>query len=173
MDKMKKLLDNLTAEMSKLKDQGQIPMRGKGPSYFVPQNPNFVPYRRGNPLVQILIRERDQGEDQRIIAPFKNVVLEEESKFIEEEGEAEENIHSIEDDVDYSFLTQAKYEEALIDEQISEEIGYQDDGQGGYNLRYRLVNPLKKNVVLVKHPATPAKKATVLPKKVAAISKSL
>ena len=77
IDKMTKLLDNLTAEMSKLKDRGQIPVRGKGPSDFVPRNPNFVPYRRGNPPVHILIRERNQGEDQRIRAPFQNVVLEE------------------------------------------------------------------------------------------------
>ena len=69
------------------------------------RNPNFVPYRRGNPPVQILRRERNQGEYQRIRAPFQNVVLEEEPEFIEEEGEAEENIHCMEDEVDYSFLT--------------------------------------------------------------------
>ena len=52
-----------------------MPVRGKGPSDFAPRNPNFVPYRRGNPPVQILRRERNQGEDQRIRAPFQNVVL--------------------------------------------------------------------------------------------------
>ena len=78
IEKMTKLLDNLTAEMSKLKYQGQIPVRGKGPSDFVPRNPNFVPYRRGNPPAHILRRERNQGEYQRIRAPFQNVVLEEE-----------------------------------------------------------------------------------------------
>ena len=57
------------------------------------------------PLVQILRRERNQGEDQRIRDPFQNVVLEEEQEFIEEEGEAEEHIHCMEDEVDYSFLT--------------------------------------------------------------------
>ena len=36
IDKMTKLLDNLTTQMSKLKDRGKIPMRGKGPSDFVP-----------------------------------------------------------------------------------------------------------------------------------------
>ena len=51
IEKMTKLLDNLTAEMSKLKDQGHMPMRGKVPSDFSPRNPNFVPYRRGNPPV--------------------------------------------------------------------------------------------------------------------------
>ena len=102
--------------MPKLKDQGHMPVRSKGTSNFAPRNPSFVPYRRGNPLVQILIRERNQGEDQRIRAPFQNAVLEEEPKFIKEEGEAEDNIHCMEDEVDYSFLTQAEYEEALIDE---------------------------------------------------------
>ena len=76
IEKMTKLIDNLTVEMSKLKDQGHMPVRGKGPSDFAPRNPNFVPYRRGNPPVQILRRERNQGEDQRIRAPFQNVVLE-------------------------------------------------------------------------------------------------
>ena len=80
-------------------------MRGKGPSDFSPRNPNFVPYRRGNSPVQILRRERNQGEDQRIRAPFQNVVLEEEPEFIEEEGEVEDNIRCMEDEVDYSFLT--------------------------------------------------------------------
>ena len=34
----------------------------------------------------------------------------------------------MEDEVDYSFLTQVEYEEALIDEKITEEAVYQDDG---------------------------------------------
>ena len=63
IDRMTKLLDNLTTEMSKLKDQGHLHVRGKGPSDFAPRNPNFVPYRRGNPLVHILGRERNQWED--------------------------------------------------------------------------------------------------------------
>ena len=113
---MTKLLDNVTAEMSKIKEQGQIPVRGKDLSEFVPWNPNFVPYRRGNPPVHILKRERNQGEDKRIRAPFQNAVLEEEPKFIEDEGEDKDNIHCMEDEVDYSFMTQAEYEEALIDE---------------------------------------------------------
>ena len=93
---------------------------GKWPSDFAPRNPNFVPYRRGNPPVQILKRERNQGEYQRIRSPCQNVVLEEEPEFIEEEGEAEDNIHCMENEVDYYFLTQVEYEEALIDEHINE-----------------------------------------------------
>ena len=36
IEKMTKLLDNLIVEMSKLKDQGHMLVRGKGPSEFAP-----------------------------------------------------------------------------------------------------------------------------------------
>ena len=75
--------------------------------------------------------------------------------------------------MDYSFLTQVEYEEALIDEKIIEEVIYQADGQGEYNLRFRLVSPLKKNAGPVKQTAAPSKKVVVLPKKGAVISKAL
>ena len=48
--------------------------------------------------------------------------------FIEEEGEAEDNIHYMEDEVEYYFQTQEEYEEALIDEQITEEVVYHSNG---------------------------------------------
>ena len=73
--------------------------------------------------------------------------------------------------MDYSFLTQVEYEEALIDEQIAEEAVYQADGQGGYKMRSRLVSPLKKNDVPVKHLVAPARKVVVLPKKMVVPSK--
>ena len=57
------------------------------------------------PLFRFFRRERNQGEDQRIRTPFQNDVLEEEPEFIEDEGEAEDNIQCMEDEVDYSFLT--------------------------------------------------------------------
>ena len=79
----------------------------------------------------------------------------------------------MEDEVDYSFLTQAEYEEALIDEQITKEVVYQANAQGGYQLRSRLAAPLKKNVVPFKQPTAPARKVVVLPKKVAVPSKAL
>ena len=75
MEKMAKMLDNLIVEMSKLKDRGQLPVRGKGPNEFAPRNPNIFPYRRNNPQVQILQRDRNPTEEQRIRAPFQNVVL--------------------------------------------------------------------------------------------------
>ena len=78
MEKMTKILDSLIAEMSKLKDRGQLPIRGKGKNEFAPRNPNIFPYRRNNPQTQILQRDRNPAEEQRIKAPFQNVVLEEE-----------------------------------------------------------------------------------------------
>ena len=41
IEKMTKLLDNLTAEMSKLKDQGHLPVRDKGPSEVRSSKPKF------------------------------------------------------------------------------------------------------------------------------------
>ena len=79
----------------------------------------------------------------------------------------------MEDEVNCYFLTKAEYEEALIDEKITEEDLDQDDGQGGYKLSSRLVAPLKKNVVPVKLPAAPTRKVVVLPNKVVVPSKAL
>ena len=144
------MLDSLTAEMSRLKDRGKIPVRDKGPNDFSNRDPNFVPYRRNNQPAQILQRDRNQAEDQRIKAPFQNVVIEEEPEFTQEEGEVEDNINCMEDEVDLSFLTQADYEEALMIVQIMEEYLYQEDDQEGYNLRSRIVAPMKNTPALTK-----------------------
>jgi hypothetical protein len=48
MEKMAKMLDDLTSEMSKLKIQSQRPTKTKEPNVFVPRNPNAFPYRRNN-----------------------------------------------------------------------------------------------------------------------------
>ena len=50
----------------------------------------------------------------------------------------------MEDEVDHSFLTQSDYEEALMNEQITEEALYHENDQGGYNLRSKIVAPAKK-----------------------------
>ena len=76
LEKMAKMLDILTAEMSKLKDRGKQPVIGKGPNDFAPINLNLFPYRRNNPPAQILQRDRNPAKDQRVRAPFQNVVLE-------------------------------------------------------------------------------------------------
>ena len=158
------MLDSLNTEMSRLMDRGKIPVKGKGPNDFANRNPNFVPYRRNNQLAQILQRDRNQVEDQRIRAPFQNAILEEEPKFTQEEGEAEDNINC-EDEVNLSFLTQANYEEALMNEQIMEEYLYQVDDQEGYNLRSRIVAPMKKGPTPTKQPAHPTKKIAAPTKK--------
>ena len=99
MEKMSKMLDSLSTEMSKLKDRGQLPVRGKGSNEFAPINPNIFLYRRNNPQAQILQRDRNPAEEQTNRAPFRNVVLEEEEEFAQGEGEAEENINCMEDEV--------------------------------------------------------------------------
>ena len=77
----------------------------------------------------------------------------------------------MEDEVYYSFLTQADYEESLMNEQIMEEYLYQADDQEGYNLRSRIVAPMKKTPAPTKQPTpqarkivAPAKKMIVPPK---------
>ena len=81
MEKMAKMLDNLTVEMSKLKYWGQLPIRGKGSNDFSPKNPNIFPYRRNDPQAQILQRDRNLAEKQRIKAPFQNSMLEKEQEL--------------------------------------------------------------------------------------------
>ena len=98
--------------------------------------------------------DRNQAKDQIIRAPFQNVVLEEEQEFAYEEGEAEDNINCMEDEVDLSFLTQSAYEETLMNEQITEESLYQADDQEGYNLRSRIVAPIKKSHAPAKQPTS-------------------
>ena len=49
MEKMPKMLDSLIVEISKLKDRGKLPVRGKGTNEFAPRNPNIFPYIRNNP----------------------------------------------------------------------------------------------------------------------------
>ena len=56
----------------------------------------------------------------------------------------------MEDEVDISFLTQAHYEESLMNEQIMEESLYQVYYQEGYNLRSIIVAPMKKKPALTK-----------------------
>ena len=71
----------------------------------------------------------------------------------------------MEDEFDLSFLTQSDYEEALINEQITEESLNQVDDKGGYNLRSRIVSPRKKSPVPTKQSSPPAKKIVAPAKK--------
>jgi len=169
MEKMAKMLDSLTSEMSKLRVQGNQPMKGKEPNNF-------------NKQVHILQRDRDAAEDQRIRAPFQNAVLHEEQDLSQGEGEEYDDINCVEDQVDSSFLTQCDYEEALMSEQINqasfEESLYQADDQGGYNLRSKptaaksaIAAPAKKSAAPAKQIAAPAKKSAAPAKQIAAPAK--
>jgi ribonuclease HI len=114
MEKMAKMLDTLTQEMSKLKVQNQTPPRAKEPTNLAPRNPNTFPYRRNNPPTQILQRDRNPNNDQRIRVPLQNVVMDEGQ--IEEQEEAEGDIHCVGDETGTSYLTQQDYEQSLMAE---------------------------------------------------------
>jgi hypothetical protein len=145
MEKMANMLDSLTFEMSKLKVQNQQPARAKEPNTFAPRNPNAFPYRRNNPQVQILQRDRNPVDDQRVRPPFQNTVLDEEQKPPHDEIEDEDEINCFGDENDTSFLTHVDYEEALMDQQIQEAsvegAVYLIDDQKGYNLRSKSAGP--------------------------------
>ena len=79
MEKMAKMLDssnirNVKAERSRTSHQ---PKEKDPTNTFSPRNPNAFPYRRNNPQTQILQRDRNSNEDQRIKVPLKNVVMDE------------------------------------------------------------------------------------------------
>ena len=56
---------------------------------------------------------KEPNEEQKVKAPFQNVVME------EEEFEDEDEIHCMEDKGSAAFLTLAAYEESLLQEQDS------------------------------------------------------
>jgi hypothetical protein len=145
MEKMAKMLDSLTSEMSKLKVQNQQPARAKEPNTFAPRNPNVFPYRRNNPQVQILQRDRNPVDDQKVRPPFQNIVLDEEQQPPHDEIEDADEINCFGDENNTSFLTQVDYEEALMDQQIQEAsvegAVYLTDDRKGYNLRSKSAGP--------------------------------
>ena len=81
IDKMAKMIESLAFEVSKLKFEHHSG-KGRVPNTFSPPNPK--PYRRENDQFQILQRNKDANEDQRVKTPFLNAVMEEE-KFEEED----------------------------------------------------------------------------------------
>jgi hypothetical protein len=145
MENMAKMLESLTSEMSKLKVQNQQLARAKEPNTFTPRNPNAFPYRRNNPQVQILQRDRNPVDEQRIRPPLQNAVLDEEQQPSPDEIEDADEINCFGDENESSFLTQVDYEEALMDQQIQEAsvegAVYLTDDQKGYNLRSKSVGP--------------------------------
>jgi hypothetical protein len=120
LDKMAKMLESLTSEISKLKIENKQPVKGRGTYDYVGRNPNQNPnnFRRNNQPMQILQRERNPTEDQRINFPLQNVVMDEDEGDYQEDGE--DNIHCVGEETGKSYLTQHDYEEALMTEQTKD-----------------------------------------------------
>lgn len=82
-------------------------------------------------------RDKNTVEDQKVKAPFQNMVMDEEEDVFQE-GE-EDDIHCVEDEWEESYLTQSDYEESLINDQVNhnfhEKAVFQANEQNGYNLR--------------------------------------
>jgi hypothetical protein len=161
LDKMAKMLESLTSEISKLKSENKQPVKGRGTYDYAGRNSNQNPnnFRRNNHSMQILQRERNPIEDQRIKSPLQNVMMDKDEGDYQEYGE--DNIHCVGEETGKSYLTQHDYEEALMTEQTEE--NSTDDGifsmeeKNRYNLISKsdtaqnnaLVSP-KKSTTLVK-----------------------
>ena len=120
IDKLAKMLESLTSEISKLKIENKQPTQGKGSYEYPHRNPNQNPntFRRNNQQFQILKKERNPTEDQKVRSPLQNTMMEEDEDDFQEEEE--DNIHYIGDDARKYYLTQHDYEEALMTEQVNE-----------------------------------------------------
>ena len=83
LDKMTKMIESLAAEISKLKVE-QNSGKTRQQNTFAPRNQN--PFIRANEQLQIIQRGEEAKEDQKVKAPFQNVVMEEE-QFEEDKDE--------------------------------------------------------------------------------------
>lgn len=102
----------MATEISKLKVK-QNSGKARTQGTFAPRNPN--PFRRANEQLQIIQRGKETNEEQKVKAPFQNVVME------EEQFEEEDEIYCMEDKGNATFLTLAAYEETLLQDQTSRE----------------------------------------------------
>ena len=105
LDKMTKMIESLAAKISKLKVE-QNSGKERLPNTFAPRNPN--PFRRANEQLQIIQMGKEENEEQRVKAPFQNVIME------EEQLDEEDGIHCMEDKGNVAFLTLVAYEESLL-----------------------------------------------------------
>jgi hypothetical protein len=162
-DKMDKMLESLTSEISKLKIENKKPAKGRGTYDYAGRNPNQNPnnFRRNNQPTQILQREKNPTEDQRIKAPLQNVVMDKDEGDYQENGE--HNIHCVGEETGKSYLTQHDYEEALMTEQTED--NPIDDGifmtedKNRYNLQS------KSDTAQQNAPTSPEKSTTPVKKK--------
>jgi hypothetical protein len=117
LDKMAKMLESLTSEISNLKIENKQHVKGRGTYDSAGRNLNQNPnnFRRNNQPTQILQREKNPTEDQRINVPLQNFVMDEDDGEDQEGGEG--NIHCVGEETGKSYLTQQDYEESLMTEQ--------------------------------------------------------
>jgi hypothetical protein len=160
---MAKMIESIAFEISKLKIENKQPVKGRGTYDSAGRNPNQNPnnFRRNNQPTQILQRENNPTEDQRIKVPLQNVVMDVEEGEYQEDGE--DNIHCVGEETGKSYLTQHDYEEALMTEQTKD--NPIDDGifmtkdKNRYNLRS------KSDTAQQNSPASPEKSTATVKKK--------
>jgi hypothetical protein len=163
LDKMAKILESLTSDISKLKIENKQPVKGRGTYDSVGKNPNQNPnkFRRNNQPTQILQREKNSIEDQRIKVPLQNVVMDEDNGEDKEYGEGE--IHCVGEEMGKSYLTQHDYEESLMTQQTEDDLLgdgiFTTEDKNRYNLRS------KSNASQQGAPASPKKTASLVKKK--------
>jgi len=96
LDKMTRMIESLSAKISKLEVE-QNSGKTRLPGTFASRNLN--PFRRTSEQLQIIQRGKETNKDQKVKAPFQNVVME------EEQIEDEDEILCMEDKGSDAFLT--------------------------------------------------------------------
>jgi hypothetical protein len=153
LDKMAKMLESLTSEISKLKIENKQPVKGRSTYDPAGRNPNLNPnsFRRNNQPTQILQREKNSNEDQRIKVPLQNVVMDDDNGEDQEDGEGD--IHCVGEETGKSYLTQQDYEKSLMTEQTEDDLLgdgiFTAEDKKRYNLRS------KSNVAQQDAPTSP------------------
>ena len=120
-----------------MKIEKKQPIKGRNSNEYNNwnENQNSNNFRRNNQQVQLLERERNPTDDQKVKAPFQNIVMDEDEDVFQE---GEDDIHCVEGQEEESYLTQSEYEGALLDEQLNQNFdeGFvlQTDEKNRYNL---------------------------------------
>jgi ribonuclease HI/uncharacterized small protein (DUF1192 family) len=131
VDELTQMMKFLSEEMERLKVERKQMNKG-------PQSTEIKGgFRRPNNIAPpTMHRERGRDrEDQRIQAPFQNNFMTKEEE--RETDELDPEIHCLGDTPPFPHLTQAAYEESLMDSQLNElsKGDKASGGQGRYNLR--------------------------------------
>jgi hypothetical protein len=155
MDEMDNMLKTLTYDMARLKMKQNHPSRPSQEGGY--RNPNQ--FRRPNNVPQILPREMKNQEDQKVLPPFQNNVVDE----LEEEDDTEYDptVHLNDSESSPIHLTQQDYEYALILNQFEEgdanEVIQKEPKRKKYDLRSRSNTPKVDTLVSTKKASTPVK----------------